>query len=125
VNYFFVAPLTIITPVNLSYQVYLMEIFHTNFLTRGIHFIMMVSDDDPLVASRSKSSNFFLILAVNNLDLSAFLCPIRDPFLWVWIWGSWEHRPVRLQDERIRCLVLHVLVDLLGYQREHLSSWGK
>lgn len=60
-NYIFVAPLTVITPLNLVYQIYLMEIFHTNFLyvfsppkirkivifnflscsTRGMHFIMM------------------------------------------------------------------------------------
>jgi len=32
-----VAPLTLLTPMNLEYQIYLMEIFHTCIISRGIH----------------------------------------------------------------------------------------
>jgi len=40
-DYVLIAPLTLVTPLNLFYQMYLFEIFHTNYISRGIHFLMM------------------------------------------------------------------------------------
>ncbi|EFA86543.1 hypothetical protein PPL_00342 [Heterostelium album PN500] len=64
IGFIFVTPLTNLTGLSLYYQLYLNEIFHTHFMTRLAHFVLM-----PLI-------NFFLMV---------FLCQFNfsEQYLWI------------------------------------------